>query len=113
MKLLYENRSWSIFLNKVLSLLLPTWPSCCSVSQLCLTVALQASLSFIISWSLLKLMSIESLILFNHFILCQPLLLLPSVFPRIRVFSSVSALHIKCTKYWLRTYYTLIILVTL
>ena len=50
------------------------------------TAAHQASLSFIISWSLLKLLSIESMVLSNHLILCCPLLLLPSTFPNIRVF---------------------------
>ena len=55
------------------------------------TAARQASLSFTISWSLLKLMSIESMKPSNHLILCCPLLLLPSIFPRIRVFSSESA----------------------
>ena len=63
-------------------------------------VARQASLSFIISWSLLKLMSIESLMPSNHLIFCCPLLLLPSIFPSIRVFSSESALHIRWPKYW-------------
>ena len=63
------------------------------------TAARQASLSFIISQSLLKLMSIESMILSNHFILCRPLLLLPS-FPNIKVFSNESALHIRWPKYW-------------
>ena len=52
----------------------------------------QASLSFTISWSLLKLMSIESVMPSNHLILCCPLLLLPSIFPSIRVFSNKSAL---------------------
>ena len=51
------------------------------------TAARQASLSITISWSLLKLMSIESAMPSNHLILCRPLLLLPSVFPSIRVFS--------------------------
>ena len=60
----------------------------------------QASLSFTISWSLLKLMSIESVMPSNHLILCCPLLLLPSVFPSIRVFSNGSALHIRQPKYW-------------
>ena len=64
------------------------------------TVALQASLSFIISWSLLKLMSIESLMPSNHLILCHPLLLLPSVFPSIRVFSNESVPCSRWTKYW-------------
>ena len=64
------------------------------------TAAHQASLSFTTSRSLLKLMSIESVMLSNHLILCHPLLLLPSVFPRIRVFSNELALHIKWPKYW-------------
>ena len=64
------------------------------------TTARQASLSFIVSWSLLKLLSIESVMPSNHFILCRPLLLLPSIFPSIRVFSKESALHIKWPKYW-------------
>ena len=62
--------------------------------------ACQASLAFTVSQSLLKLMSIESVIPFNHFILCHPLLLLPSIFPSIRVFSNESALHIRWPKYW-------------
>ena len=64
------------------------------------TVAHQASLSFTISWSFLKLTSIESVMLSNHLILCHPLLLLPSVFPSIRVFSNELALHIRWPKYW-------------
>ena len=64
------------------------------------TAALQASLSITNSWSLLKLMSIESAIPSNHLILCHPILLLPSIFPSIRVFSNESALHIKWPKYW-------------
>ena len=63
-------------------------------------VAHQASLSFTISWTLLNLMSSESLMSSNHLILCHPLLLLPSVFPSIRVFSSESALHIRWPMYW-------------
>ena len=62
--------------------------------------ARQASLSITNSWSLLKLMSIESVMPSKHPILCCPLLLTPSVFPSIRVFSSESALHIKWPKYW-------------
>ena len=57
------------------------------------TAAHQASLSFTISWNLLKIMSIESVMSSNHLILCCPLLLLPSIFPNIRVFSNKSALH--------------------
>ena len=64
------------------------------------TVAHQASLSFHDSWSLLKLMSIESVMPFNHLILCRPLLLLPSIFPSIRVFYNESALCIWWPKYW-------------
>ena len=60
----------------------------------------QASLSFTISWSLLKFMSIESVMLSNCLILCCPLLLLPSIFPSIRVFSSESALCIRWRNYW-------------
>ena len=64
------------------------------------TAAHQASLSITNSQSLLKLMSIELVMPSNHLILCCPLLLLPSVFPSIRVFSNESALHIRWSKYW-------------
>ena len=64
------------------------------------TAACQASLYFTISLSLLKLMSIESVMPSNHLILCQPLLLLPSIFPSDRIFSSESALCIRWPKYW-------------
>ena len=64
------------------------------------TVACQASLSFTISQSLLKLMSIELMMPSNHLILCYPLLLLPSIFSSIRVFSNESALCIRWPKYW-------------
>ena len=64
------------------------------------TAACQASLSITNFWSLLKLMSIELVILFSHLILCYPLLLLPSIFPSIRVFSKESALYIRWPKYW-------------
>ena len=64
------------------------------------TVAHQASLSFTLSLSLLKLTSIEAVMPSIHLILCCPLLLLPSVFPIIRVFSNESSLHISWTKYW-------------
>ena len=60
----------------------------------------QSSLSFTIFWSLLKLTSIESMMPSNHLIHCHPSLLLPSVFPSIRVFSNESALHITWPKYW-------------
>ena len=64
------------------------------------TAAHQDPLSSTISWSLLKFMSTESVILFNHLIFCHPLLLLPSTFPSTRVFSIESALHIRWPKYW-------------
>ena len=64
------------------------------------TAAWQASLSFTISQSLLKLMSIESVIPSDHLILCHPFLLLPSIFPSIRVFSRELAVCISWPKYW-------------
>ena len=64
------------------------------------TAARQASLSITNSWSLLKLMSIESVMPPNHLILYHPLLLLPAIFPSIRVFSSESVLHIRWPRYW-------------
>ena len=64
------------------------------------TAARQALWCFTISWSLLKLMSIELIMLSSHLILCCPLLLLPSIFPSIGVFSSESALPIRWPKHW-------------
>ena len=64
------------------------------------TAACQTSLAITNSQSPLKLMSIRSLMPSNQLILCCPLLLLPSIFPTIRVFSNESALHIRCPKYW-------------
>ena len=64
------------------------------------TAACQASLSITNSWSLLKLMSIELVMPFNHLILCCPLLLPPSIFLSIRVFTNESALHNRWLKYW-------------
>ena len=64
------------------------------------TAARQASLSFTISQSLLKLMSIETVMPSNHLILCHPLLLLPSIFPSIRAFSIESVLRIRWPEYW-------------
>ena len=74
--------------------------SCVQFSVTPWTAAHQTPLSFTFSQSLLKLMSIESVMPSNHLILCHPLLLLPSVFPSIRVFSSGSALPIRWPKYW-------------
>ena len=68
--------------------------SCVRLSVTPWSAACQASLS-INSWSLLKLMSTKLVMSFNHLILCHPLLLLPSIFPRIRVFSNESAFHIR------------------
>ena len=65
-----------------------------------MTVTCQASLSITNSWSLLKLMSIESVMPSNNLIFCHPLLLPPSIFPRIRVFSNETVLHIRWPKYW-------------
>ena len=73
-----------------------------SCVQLCApwTAARQASLTFTISWSLLKLMSCEPVMSSNHHVLCHPLLLLPSIFPSIGVFSKESVLHIRWPKHW-------------
>ena len=85
----------------------PVMVQCISVAQLCLTpcdpmghVARQASLSTTSSWSLLKLMCIESVMPSNHLILCRPLLLPPSIFPSIRVFYNELALRIRWPEYW-------------
>ena len=64
------------------------------------TAAHQASLSFTVSWSLLKLMSLKSVMSSSHLIPCYPLLLRPSIFPSIRVFSNELALHIRWPEYW-------------
>ena len=79
---------------------------CCSVSK-CVqlfvttwTATHQASLSSTVSWSLLKLTSIESVMPSNHLILCCPLLLLPSIFPSIRVFFNKSAFPMRWSNYW-------------
>ena len=78
---------------------------CCSVSlshvqlfKTPWTAAHQASLSFTVSWSLLRLMSLKLAMPSNHLILCHLLLFLPSVFPSIRIFSSKSALHLRWLK---------------
>ena len=78
---------------------------CCSVTKLCLTLcdpmaACQAPLSSTIAWSWLRFMSVESVMLSNHLIPGCPLLLLPSVFPSIRIFPSESAFRIRWPKYW-------------
>ena len=68
------------------------------------TAAHQSSLSFTVSWCSLKLMSIESVMVSNHLILYCPLLLLPSIFSSIRIFSNESALHIRWPKFWSFTF---------
>ena len=75
-------------------------PSHVQLFATALTAAHQASLSFTISCSLLKLMSTELVMLPNHLILCHPLLLLPSIIPIIKVFSSESVLHSRWLNYW-------------
>ena len=75
-------------------------PQSCSTLHDPWTTALQASLSIINSWNVLKPMSIESVMPLNHLILCHPLLLLPLIFHRIRVFSNELALLIRWPKYW-------------
>ena len=102
--------TWDFFwrLGLVVKIVGKIWSSpvpLCSLSHVWLfatpwTAVCQASLSITNSWSLLKLMSIESMIPSNHLILCCPLLLLPSIFPSIRVFSSGSVLRIRWPKYW-------------
>ena len=74
--------------------------SCVQLFAIPWTAARQSLLSFTISQSLLKFVSIESMMPSNHLILCHPLLLLPSIFPSITVFSSELALHKKLPKYW-------------
>ena len=86
-----NGNSWIIFVISSVQSLSCVWPW---------TAARQASLSITSSWSLLKLMSIKSVIPSNHLILCHLLLLLPSIFPSIRVFSNESVLCIRWSKYW-------------
>ena len=73
--------------------------SCVQIFATLWTVAHQGSLSFTNSWSLFKLMSIKLVMPSNHFILCHPLLLLPSILPRIRIFSNDSVICIRWPKY--------------
>ena len=79
---------------------------CCSVTQVGLALcdpmncSTAASLPFAISWRMLNLMFIEKAMPSNHLILCRSFLLLPSIFPSIRVFSFFSLLHIRWPKYW-------------
>ena len=82
---------------------------CCSVAKSCPTLCDLMNCSMPIfsvhySWSLFKVKSIELMIISNHLILCHPLLLLPSMFPSIRVFSNELALCIRWPKYWIFTF---------
>ena len=97
--------SWGVKWSRVVKLYINVFSSVESLSCVQLfatswTAAFQASLSITDSQSLLKLMSIVSVMPSNHLILCHPLLLPPSVFPSIRVFSNESVLHIRWPKYW-------------
>ena len=92
----WVTNAYTVDINHIVVQLL----SCVQLFATPSTAACQASLSFTVSQSLLKLMSIESVMPSNHLILCGPLLLLPSVFPSIRVFSNESALHIRWPKFW-------------
>ena len=96
--------SWLVLLNILslgfFSVVVVQLLNCVQLFAASWTTARQASLYFTISQSLLRFMSIESLMLSNHLIHCCCLLLLPSIFPSIRVFSSESALIIRWPKYW-------------
>ena len=89
----------STFLADI-GVILVLWLSRVQLFAIPLAAAQQASLSFTISQTLLKLMSIELVMPSNYLILCHPLILLPPIFPSIRVFSSESALCIRWLKYW-------------
>ena len=88
------------FLPCVISVQFSSFTQSCPTLCDAMDLACQASLSFIISPSLLRFWSIELVMPSNHLILCCPLLLLPSVFPSIRIFSNELALHIRRPKYW-------------
>ena len=91
--IIYSLISYSVQFSSV------QWLSCVELFVTPWTAAHQASLSFTISWGWLRCMSIELVMLTNHLILCNPLLL-PSIFPSIKVFSNESVLHIRWPKYW-------------
>ena len=100
--LMGKNTVKMFILPKAIYLLLLLSPQVMSDSVTPWTAACQVPLSFTISWNLLKFMFIESMMPSNQLILCLPLLLLPSIFPSIRVFSNESALHhplIQCNSY--------------
>ena len=95
---MYGCESWTVKKAAAAVAAAKSLQSCLFVTLWTASCQALASLSFTISWSLLKLMSIESVT--NHLILCHPLLLLPSIFPSIRVFSKESALCIRCPNCW-------------
>ena len=91
------NLAWD---QTMVGIVLVQSPSCLQLFVTPWTIACQPSLSFTISQSLLKLMSMELMMPSNRLILCRPFLLLPSIFPSIRVFSSESTLRRRWPKYW-------------
>ena len=99
-----HNHSAIIIAKELTLYCVPQSLSCIQLFVTLWTAACQASLSLTISQSLLKFMSIESVMPSNHLILCHPLLLLPSIFHSISVFSNESALHIRWPKYWSFTF---------
>ena len=86
--------------HSTLLMVVVKWPSHVKLIAAPRTVAHQASLSFTISWSFLKLMPIESMMPSNHLLLCHPLILLPCIYPSIKIFSSESGLRITWPKNW-------------
>ena len=97
----YLDNNWVVSYNKrSLTVVVVQYLSTVQLFVTPWTAACQASLSSTTSWSLSRFMSIESVMLSKHLILCHPLLLLPSIFPSIRVFSNVLALRIRWPKYW-------------
>ena len=90
---------WGFFLN-LIAYQFSSVAQCVQLFATSWTTARQSSRSFTNSWSLFKLMSIESVMPYNHFILRCPLLLLPLIFPTIRVFTNESVLRIRWPKYW-------------
>ena len=97
----YNSLIWLLNITQWITLIVLQSLNCVWLFATPWTAACQASLSFIISWNLLKkLMSIESVMPSNHLILCCPLLLLTIIFPSIRVFFSESALYLRKPKYW-------------
>ena len=99
-KRLYEKKKGTDQLHQMLTLQFSSVAQSVQLFVTPWTAAHQDSLSITNSWSLLKLMSIDSVMPYNHIILCHPLLLSPSILPSIRVFSTESVLTIRWPKYW-------------